>query len=42
MDGIALHPIEASSLAPQVDLLFYALLAFSVGLGIFLTVLVVG
>lgn len=42
MDTIALHPIEASTLAPQVDLLFYALLAFSFGLGIFLTVLVVG
>ena len=24
MDSIALHPIEASTLAPQVDLLFYA------------------
>src|SRR5262249_52784724 len=42
MDSIALHPIEASALAPQVDLLFYALLAFSFGLGIFLTVLLVG
>ncbi len=42
MDSIALHPIEASTLAPQVDLLFYALLAFSLGLGLFLTVLVVG
>ena len=42
MDSIALHPIEASTLAPQVDLLFYALLAFSFGLGLFLTVLVVG
>jgi cytochrome c oxidase subunit 2 len=42
MDSIALHPIEASTLAPQVDLLFYALLAFSFGLGIFLTVMVVG
>lgn len=42
MDSIALHPIEASTLAPQVDLLFYALLAFSFGLGIFLTVLVLG
>ena len=42
MDSITVHPIEASTLAPQVDLLFYALLAFSFGLGIFLTVLVVG
>ena len=42
MDSIAVHPIEASTLAPQVDLLFYALLAFSFGLGLFLTVLVVG
>jgi cytochrome c oxidase subunit 2 len=42
MDSIAVHPIEASTLAPQVDLLFYALLAFSFGLGIFLAVLVVG
>ncbi|HVX72260.1 MAG TPA: cytochrome c oxidase subunit II [Devosia sp.] len=42
MDSIAVHPIEASTLAPQVDLLFYALLAFSLGLGIFLTVLVIG
>lgn len=42
MGGIALHPAEASTLAPQVDLLFYALLIFSFALGIFLTVLVLG
>jgi cytochrome c oxidase subunit 2 len=41
MDSLALHPIEASTVAPQVDLLFYALLAFSFGLGIFLTAMVV-
>src|SRR5690606_4815462 len=41
MDGIVLHPVEASTIAPQVDLLFYALLAFSLGLGIFLTAMVV-
>jgi cytochrome c oxidase subunit 2 len=42
MDSVALHPIEASTLAPEVDLLFYALLAFSFGLGLFLTILVIG
>ncbi len=36
MDTIALHPPQASTLAPQVDLLFYALLAFSFGLGLLL------
>lgn len=41
MNGIALHPDVASTLAPQVDLLFYSLLIFSFGLGIFLTFLVV-
>lgn len=41
MDGVALHPVEASTIAPQVDLLFYSLLAFSFGLGIFLTAMVV-
>jgi cytochrome c oxidase subunit 2 len=41
MDGVALHPVEASTIAPQVDLLFYSLLAFSFGLGLFLTAMVV-
>ena len=41
MNGIAFHPDVASTLAPQVDLLFYSLLAFSFALGIFLTFLVV-
>ncbi|HTN62251.1 MAG TPA: cytochrome c oxidase subunit II [Devosia sp.] len=40
MGGIALHPDVASTLAPQVDQLFYSLLAFSFALGIFLTALV--
>ncbi|ARP65682.1 MULTISPECIES: cytochrome c oxidase subunit II [unclassified Mesorhizobium] len=35
-------PQEASSAAPQVDALFYALLAFSLALGLLLTCLVVG
>ena len=41
MGGLALHPVEASTIAPQVDLLFYALLAFSFALGIFLTAMIV-
>jgi cytochrome c oxidase subunit 2 len=41
MDSIALHPVEASTVAPQVDMLFYALLAFSLALGIFLTAMVI-
>lgn len=41
MDTLALHPIEASTAAPQVDFLFYALLIFSFALGIFLTAMVV-
>jgi cytochrome c oxidase subunit 2 len=40
MDSIVFHPVEASSVTPQVDLLFYALLAFSFGLGLFLTAMV--
>ncbi|TPJ14359.1 cytochrome c oxidase subunit II [Mesorhizobium sp. B2-7-3] len=40
--GIQFLPPEASSLAPQVDWLFYTLLAFSGGLGLFLTALVIG
>jgi cytochrome c oxidase subunit 2 len=41
MGGLILHPPEASTLAPQVDLLFYTLLAFSLALGTFLVFLVV-
>jgi len=41
MGNIAFHPLEASTLAPQVDLLFYTLLAFSFALGTFLVFLVV-
>jgi len=40
VNGIALHPIEASTVAPEVDLMFYSLLAFSLGLGLVLTILV--
>jgi cytochrome c oxidase subunit 2 len=40
MGGLILHPPEASTLAPQVDLLFYTLLAFSLVLGTFLVFLV--
>ncbi|EYD73934.1 Cytochrome c oxidase polypeptide II [Rubellimicrobium mesophilum DSM 19309] len=41
MTGIAFGPGDASTLAPQVNALFYALLAFSLALGTFLTLLVV-
>jgi cytochrome c oxidase subunit 2 len=41
MGGIILHPPEASTLAPQVDMLFYTLIAFSLALGTFLVFLVV-
>jgi len=40
--GIPFLPVEASSAAGSVDTLFYALLAFSFLLGLFLTGLVVG
>ena len=40
--GIPFVPDEASSIAGRVDALFYALLAFTLLLGLFLTALVVG
>jgi cytochrome c oxidase subunit 2 len=40
--GIPFAPEEASSIAPSIDFLFYALLAFSFALGIFLSALVIG
>ncbi|MGN6303536.1 MAG: cytochrome c oxidase subunit II [Mesorhizobium sp.] len=40
--GIPFAPSEASSVAGEVDTLFYTLLAFTVLLGLFLTTLVVG
>lgn len=40
--GIPFAPEQASSLAPGVDHLFYALLAFTFALGIFLSALVIG
>ena len=42
MSGIPLVPPSASSFAGSLDALFYALLAFSLALGTFLTCLVVG
>jgi cytochrome c oxidase subunit 2 len=41
MPGIPLAPVQASSFAGESDTLFYLLLAFSLGLGIFLTFIVV-
>lgn len=41
MIGVPLAPPEASNFAGEIDTLFYLLLAFSFGLGVFLTVLVV-
>jgi cytochrome c oxidase subunit 2 len=41
MNGLALAPPQASSFAGESDLLFYVLLAFSFGLGLFLTGLVI-
>jgi cytochrome c oxidase subunit 2 len=42
MSGIAFTPEPASSFAGEMDALFYILTAFSVALGLFLTILVVG
>ena len=42
MNGVPLVPPEASEFAGKTDALFYVLLAFSFGLGLFLTFLVVG
>ena len=40
--GVPFLPAEASSSSGSVDMLFFALLAFTVALGLFLTLLVVG
>ncbi|HVY19846.1 MAG TPA: cytochrome c oxidase subunit II [Bauldia sp.] len=41
MTGVPFAPPEASNFAREIDALFYALLAFSFALGLFLTVLVI-